>query len=96
MEDAELYSTLRKQCGRMRQLRPYIVSSPRRYEQLGPVRTTSYYLLILALYITGARIDFLQRIYQRLIGGSLRRTHSLQRAGNRNAADHRAPSAFRM
>ena len=66
MEDAELYRSLQRSCGRMRQLRAFIVSSPRRYEQFGPVRTTGYYLLILALYVGGARIGLLHRIYQRL------------------------------
>lgn len=66
MEDAELYRALRR-CGRMRQLAAFIISSPRRYEQLGPTRTTCYYLLILALYVCGARIGTLRAIYGRLL-----------------------------
>ncbi len=68
MEDAELYRALRR-LGRMRQLRPMILASPRRYEQFGPWRTTGFYVLILALYVAGARIMILAAIYRRLIGG---------------------------
>ncbi len=64
-EDAELYRALRR-IGRMRQLRAEIVSSPRRYEQLGPWRTTVYYAAILALYVAGARIEKLHGIYRKL------------------------------
>jgi hypothetical protein len=49
MEDAEFYRSLRR-CGRMRQLRTAIVGSQRRYEQLGPYRTTIYYAIVLGLY----------------------------------------------
>ena len=66
MEDANLYRALRRRGGRMRQLPAFIVSSPRRYEQLGPVRTTAYYLLILALYVGGVRIEVLQAVYRSL------------------------------
>lgn len=65
MEDAELYRRLRR-AGRMRQLPAYIVSSPRRYEQLGPMRTTAFYLLILILYVAGVRPETLLVIYRRL------------------------------
>lgn len=66
MEDADLYRALRRQGGRMHQLPAFIVSSPRRYEQLGPVRTTAYYLLILALYLGGVRNKTLLAIYRNL------------------------------
>ena len=65
MEDAELYRRLRR-VGRVRQLPAYIISSPRRYEQLGPVRTTAFYLLILILYVAGVRPKTLLVIYRRL------------------------------
>lgn len=65
MEDAELYRALRRH-GRMRQLRPAILASPRRYEQLGPWRTTFFYGIILALYIAGSRMETLVAIYRRL------------------------------
>ncbi len=67
MEDAQLYRALRRRYGGMRQLPGHIVSSPRRYEQLGPVRTTVYYLLILALYVANVRIETLLAIYRRLV-----------------------------
>ena len=66
MEDADLYRTLRQRCGRMRQVPAFIVSSPRRYEQFGPVRTTAYYLVILALYLANARAETLVAVYRRL------------------------------
>ena len=69
MEDANLYRTLRRQGGRMRQLPAFIVSSPRRYEQCGPVRTTAYYLLILALYVAGVRTKTLLAVYRRFVHG---------------------------
>lgn len=65
LEDAELYRRLRG-LGKMRQIRDAIVSSPRRYEMLGPYRTTAYYALILALYVAGVRIETLHRFYRRL------------------------------
>jgi len=52
----------------MRQLRPAIVGSQRLYEELGPYRTTAYYLLILGLYVTGAPISTLVGTYRRLTG----------------------------
>lgn len=74
LEDAELYRQLRR-IGRLRQIADEIVSSPRRYEMLGPYRTTAYYTVILALYMAGMRIETLHRLYRRL---------------NRSAARHRA------
>ncbi|PYJ07199.1 MAG: glycosyltransferase [Verrucomicrobia bacterium] len=65
LEDAELYRRLRR-VGKMEQLRDAIVSSPRRYEMLGPYRTTAFYALILALYVAGLRIHTLHRLYRRL------------------------------
>ena len=66
MEDAELYRNLRRRGGKMRQVPAFIVSSPRRYEQLGPARTTAFYLVILLLYLANVRIATLQAIYRRL------------------------------
>ncbi len=68
MEDAELYRHLRRRAGKMRQVPAFIVSSPRRYEQLGPVRTTAFYLAILLLYFAGVGPEKLQVIYRRLVG----------------------------
>jgi rSAM/selenodomain-associated transferase 2 len=67
LEDAEFYRRLRG-VGKMRQLRDAIVSSPRRYETLGPYRTTAFYALILALYVAGVRIKTLHWLYLRLHG----------------------------
>ncbi len=75
LEDAELYRRLRR-LGKMRQIRDEIVSSPRRYEMLGPYRTTVFYILILALYVSGVRIETLHRLYRRL---------------HRHATPHRGP-----
>ena len=72
MEDANLYRALRRPGGRMRQLRAFIVSSPRRYERCGPVRTTACYLLILALYVSGARMAILLSVYRRFVDSKLR------------------------
>jgi rSAM/selenodomain-associated transferase 2 len=65
MEDAEFYRSLRR-CGRMHQLRTAIVGNQRRYEQLGPYRTTIYYVIILMLYLVGARMSTLISVYRRL------------------------------
>jgi len=64
LEDAEIYRRLHR-CGRMVQLRPEIVCSPRSYERYGPYRTTAVYFLILALYVAGVPIKRLDRIYRR-------------------------------
>ena len=83
MEDAECYCALRR-LGRMVQLSSVIVGSPRRYEQLGPYRTTFYYTFILGLYVAGARISTLTSVYRRLMSGNYAagaRTHSASLAG---------------
>jgi hypothetical protein len=83
MEDAELYRALYRH-GRTRQLRPAIVGSQRRYEELGPYRTTAYYLLILGLYVAGARMSTLVAAYRRLSEITRRcgaETHSASLAG---------------
>jgi hypothetical protein len=69
MEDAEFYRSLRRGGG-MRQSRVAIVGNPRRYEQLGPYRTTFYYFVILGLYVLGARMSTLTWVYRRLTRGS--------------------------
>ncbi len=66
MEDADFYRRLRR-VGRVRQLPAYIVSSPRRYEQFGPVRTTAFYLLILVLYLAKLPPEVLLAVYRRLV-----------------------------
>ena len=69
MEDAEFYRSLRRRGG-MRQSRIAIVGNQRRYEQMGPYRTTIYYVIILGLYLIGARMNTLVSIYRRLTNGS--------------------------
>jgi rSAM/selenodomain-associated transferase 2 len=63
LEDAELYRALRK-VGRMKQLRESIVSDARTFERRGRYRTTVVYFLILALYVAGLPIRWLNRIYR--------------------------------
>ena len=65
LEDAELYRRLRRG-GKMRQLPGTIMTSSRRYELLGPYRTTAYFALILVLYFARVPVDRLHRIYERL------------------------------
>lgn len=65
MEDAEFYRSLRR-WGVMRQSRMAIVGNPRRYEQLGPYRTTLYYFVILGLYVLGAKMSMLTSVYRKL------------------------------
>jgi len=66
LEDAELYRRLRGH-GKMRQLREEIVSSPRAYEAHGAYRTTAFYFSILALYVVGFPIPWLNRIHRRFL-----------------------------
>ena len=83
MEDAEFYRSLRRYGG-MRQSRLAIVGSQRRYEQLGPYRTTIYYVIILGLYLIGARMSTLIAVYWRLNNascGTLPRSHSASLPG---------------
>lgn len=64
MEDAELYRRLRKR-GEMRQLAAKISTSPRRYEAIGPYRTTFLYMLILALYVMRVPLQSLAALHRR-------------------------------
>ncbi len=65
LEDVELYRRAGR-LGRMRQLRPAIRTSPRRWEENGPWRTTAIYAVILALYTLGVPIERLHRLHRRL------------------------------
>ncbi|MBW3625183.1 MAG: TIGR04283 family arsenosugar biosynthesis glycosyltransferase [Armatimonadetes bacterium] len=62
-EDVELYRRMRRY-GRVRQLRPAIQTSPRRWEDHGPWRVTRTYLLLWALYLGGASMETLERVYR--------------------------------
>ena len=63
MEDAELYRRLRAQ-GKVRQLRPEIATSARRYQQHGAYRTTLVHAAILALYLLRVPPARLLRLYR--------------------------------
>jgi rSAM/selenodomain-associated transferase 2 len=64
MEDVELFRRLRH-CGRVVCSDKRIVVSPRRYEAIGRARLTFAYGFIAALYVFGAPLSILDRIYQR-------------------------------
>lgn len=70
LEDAEIYRRLRRQ-GRMLQLRGEIISNPRTYEAHGVYRTTAVYFFILALYVLGGSIEFLDQVHRRFRGRRL-------------------------
>lgn len=65
LEDAEFYRRLRRR-GRTRQLRSKIITSPRRYEEIGSYRLTASYLLLSTLYLLRVPIPTLARIYNLL------------------------------
>ena len=64
LEDGELYRRLRR-VGGMRQVCEEIVSDPRTFERRGRYRTTAVYFLILALYVAGLPVSWLNKIYRR-------------------------------
>ena len=64
LEDAELYRRLQR-IGRVQQVGERIVSDPRTFEKYGRYRTTTVYFLILALYVAGVPIAWLNWIYRR-------------------------------
>jgi rSAM/selenodomain-associated transferase 2 len=64
LEDAELYRRL-KRVGRMQQVAERMVSDARTFEKCGRYQTTIVYFLILALYVAGMPIEWLNRIYRR-------------------------------
>ena len=61
LEDADFYCQLRR-LGMVKRLSAKIQSSARRYEALGPIRTSLFYLLVMTLYILGARMSFLEKL----------------------------------
>ena len=61
LEDADFYCKLRE-LGRVRQLPLKIQTSARRYEALGPIRTSAFYLLIMTLYLAGVKLPILTRL----------------------------------
>jgi rSAM/selenodomain-associated transferase 2 len=61
LEDADFYCNLRK-FGRVRQLPVKIQTSARRYEALGPLRTSLFYLLIMLLYCAHTKMSVLEKM----------------------------------
>jgi rSAM/selenodomain-associated transferase 2 len=64
MEDVEFFRKLRRR-GRIAVLKKRIIVSPRRYEQIGPLRLTLAYGFIATLYFLGVPMRLLQSIYKR-------------------------------
>jgi rSAM/selenodomain-associated transferase 2 len=61
LEDADFYCKLRRS-GRVRQVPVTIQTSARRYEALGPIRTSLFYLLIMILYFARVKRSILERM----------------------------------
>jgi len=64
MEDAEFFRRLRR-CGQVAIITSRLISSPRRYEQVGPWRLTLTYGIIALLYFLRVPNPVLARIYRR-------------------------------
>ena len=64
MEDVEFFRRLRR-CSRVVYSKKRITLSPRRYEEVGPLRVTIAYGLIATLYLFGVSLSTLARIYRR-------------------------------
>ncbi len=64
MEDAEFFGKLRR-LGRIAIIPSRLITSPRRYERIGPWRLTVTYGLIALLYLLRVPIPVLARIYRR-------------------------------
>ena len=65
MEDVEFFRKLRRH-GRVAVLQKRIIVSPRRYEEIGPLRLTLAYGLIATLYFFRAPTRLLQSIYKQM------------------------------
>ena len=61
LEDADFYRKLRA-VGRVRQVPVRIQTSARRYEVLGPIRTSLFYLPVMTLYLARTRISILEKM----------------------------------
>jgi hypothetical protein len=64
MEDAEFFRKLRR-LGRIAVISSRLISSPRRYQKIGPWRLTLTYGVIALLYLLHVPIPVLAAIYQR-------------------------------
>lgn len=91
MEDAEFYRALRRH-GRMRQSRLEIVGNQRRYEQLGPYRTTFFYAVILILYVVRSPMRILVAVYERLLHGRATQNHSRPATLPQTSRPRKAPN----
>jgi rSAM/selenodomain-associated transferase 2 len=76
LEDADFYRKLRA-LGRARQIPLKIQTSARRYEALGPLRTSLFYLLIMTLYLVQTPLSILERMVGRFVS---RKARAPQRA----------------
>lgn len=88
LEDADFYRKLRT-VGRVRQIPITIETSARRYEALGPVRTSLFYLLIMALYLARTKMSILEKMVRWFGSRKTRDTTGTampQRAPRRGAA----------
>ncbi len=65
MEDARFYEAMHRH-GRVRQLRPAILTSARTYEAHGPWRTTLHYFTILVLYVLRAPASWQRAVFDHL------------------------------
>jgi rSAM/selenodomain-associated transferase 2 len=70
MEDAEFFRELRRR-GRTAIISSRLITSPRRYKQIGPWRLTVTYGLIALLYSLHVPIPILARIYRNTCGGKV-------------------------
>jgi rSAM/selenodomain-associated transferase 2 len=61
LEDADFYRKLRA-VGRVRQIPITIETSARRYEALGPIHTSLFYLLIMTLYLARTKMSILEKM----------------------------------
>jgi rSAM/selenodomain-associated transferase 2 len=65
MEDVDFFRRLHR-CGRVQYSERRILVSPRRYEAVGRTRLTLAYGVIATLYVFGAPLSILARIYKRM------------------------------
>jgi rSAM/selenodomain-associated transferase 2 len=70
LEDADFYCQLRR-LGNVRQLPLKIQTSARRYEALGPLRTSLFYLLIMALYSARMKMSILEKMVRWFSSGKV-------------------------
>jgi hypothetical protein len=87
MEDLDLYRRARAR-GRMRQISHAIVTSPRRWQREGLLRTTAVDTLLLALYVSGTPLPWLHALDTRLRRRQPSEAFSVRRTrNNRNARE---------